>query len=198
MSREQIVRDALADAHISRMLDDVLRKEGGYNDIAEDRGGATNFGISLRYARGLGLRLDNDGDGDVDADDIRLVTPQQARILYVEDFYIAPRIHLLPYALRHFHMDFAINSGPGRAIIELQETLNNLRLGAILVADGRIGPRTLAVLNSAVQRLGLEAVLRACVANRLSYVEGIVARDPSQAKFLRGWRNRIESFLPKP
>lgn len=204
MSREQIVRDALLDPRISRMLDDIIRKEGGFNDIKEDRGGATNFGISLRYARGLGLRLDNDGDGDVDADDIRLVTEQQARVLYVEDFFLTPRLHLLPWGLQAFHFDFAVNSGTGRAIIELQDTLNALREDSVildsnapLIADGRIGPRTLAAVNSAVQALGLDGFMHRLVDNRIAYVRGIVHRDPSQSKFLRGWINRIESFRPK-
>ena len=173
---------------------------GGRLGVRRGLGCGPGLGLGLRRCLrgGLGLRLDNDRDGDVDAMDIRLVTEQQARILYVEDFYIEPRIHLLPYALRHFHMDFAINSGPGRAIIELQETINNLRLGASpLVPDGRIGPRTIAALNSAVQQHGLDHVLTALVNNRLYYVRGIVQRDPTQAKFLRGWINRIETFRPK-
>ena len=27
----------------------VIQMEGGYNDIKEDRGGATNYGISLNF-----------------------------------------------------------------------------------------------------------------------------------------------------
>ena len=197
MSREQDVRDALAEPFVQKMLDEVLRKEGGYNDIKEDRGGATNFGISLRYARGLGLRLDNDGDGDVDADDILLVTEQQARVLYVEDFYVGPRYHRLPYALRPFMVDFAINSGAARASIELQDVLNARGSQPPLVADGVIGPATLRAVDRVLQRTGQSALLHALVQNRVDYVLSIIARDPSQAKFRKGWITRIESFRPK-
>ena len=63
---------------IDEIIDDIIQREGGYNDIKEDKGGATNFGISLRYASGIGLDLDN--DGDVDKDDIRIVSIETIRM----------------------------------------------------------------------------------------------------------------------
>lgn len=79
-------------------IDAILRREGVWSDDPADRGGPTRHGISLRYARRIGL--DRDGDGDTDADDIRLVTEAEARRLYREDFYRQPGIDGLPAETR--------------------------------------------------------------------------------------------------
>jgi lysozyme family protein len=39
---------------IESLIDDVLAREGGYVDHPDDRGGATNFGITERVARASG------------------------------------------------------------------------------------------------------------------------------------------------
>ena len=71
--------------HFDDALAHVLGNEGGYNDIDNDKGGATNFGISLRF-----LQLadeDLDGNGHVDVNDIRNITRLQAEVLYREYFW---------------------------------------------------------------------------------------------------------------
>ena len=64
-------------------VEKVLKHEGGYVDHANDPGGATNYGISLRFVKqSTGIDLDVDGDGDIDADDIKAMTPEQAKEIY--------------------------------------------------------------------------------------------------------------------
>ncbi|UCD23789.1 MAG: hypothetical protein JSW51_12245, partial [Gemmatimonadota bacterium] len=46
----------------------VLHHEGGFVNNPNDPGGATDFGVSLRFLRSVGE--DIDGDGDIDIDDI--------------------------------------------------------------------------------------------------------------------------------
>jgi lysozyme family protein len=191
--------EALANPHIREMINAIIRKEGGYNDHKEDRGGATNLGISLRYARGLGLRMDLDRDGDVDSADIMLVDHHIASCLYAEDFYAAPRFHLLPKLVQPFMFDFAVNSGPGRAVIEMQEMLNDEQVGSAwpkLIADGRIGPMTVKAVLAAMERYGDKGLLTRLCNARQKWCDEIVQRDTSQQKFANGWRNRINSFRP--
>jgi lysozyme family protein len=196
------VEEALRQPAIAKMLDAILAKEGGKVDHKDDKGGATNLGVSLRYARGIGLDLDQ--DGDTDAEDIWQVTLDVARRLYVVDFYITPRFHLLPVSLQPFMFDFGVNSGAGRAVIEMQKTLNTLRRYKVslglergewpeLVMDGRIGRQTLASVQQGEMFTDGRLVNRLCDA-RQQYVASLVSRDPKQGAFLVGWTRRIDSF----
>ena len=182
---------------VDEIIDDILQKEGGYVDHADDKGGATNHGLSLRYMAGIGLDLD--GDGDIDKDDVKLVAPDVARTYYRRDFYSRPRLDLLPVELQAQMFDFAVNSGPGRAIITLQEVLNAIRdiasdIGSTpLKPDGAIGPKTRGAAARAHMALG-PYLTNAISEAREGYMRAIVDRDPSQGVFLNGWVSRARSF----
>lgn len=182
---------------VDEMIDDILKHEGGYVDHKSDKGGATNHGISLRYAKGIGLDLD--GDGDTDKDDIRLVTPEVARKLYKEDFLYTPRIDILPDYLEPQMFDMAVNHGPPRAITMLQRSLNMLRsIAGVELApledDGVMGKRTRLMAEAVTEKLGKSVVNNKLVDMRVSFFEAIVRRDPSQKAFIKGWLRRAESF----
>ncbi|WP_283393184.1 glycoside hydrolase family 108 protein [Photobacterium phosphoreum] len=174
---------------IEAMLDDVLRKEGGYVDDPADAGGATNRGISLRYAKGVGLDLD--GDGDTDKDDIRLVTVEDAKRLYREDFYTGPRIDTLPVAIQPVLFDYAVNSGPPRALMAMQRVLNLADFPCDV--DGVIGPQTRKQADVASEAMGGYLVNAICD-YRQRFYDRIVERNPSQQRFLKGWTRRCDSF----
>jgi len=179
---------------VQEQIDDIIRREGGFNDHKEDKGGATNLGISLRYLKGVGLlRGDLDHDGDIDKDDIRLVSPPVAAQLYLEDFFLGPRINRLPELLHPLMFDMAVNHGPPRALILLQKTLRKL-LGRFMVADGVIGPQTRIAAEEALTKLGFRTVQNALVDTRIAFYNAIVREDPTQYKFIDGWLNRAEEF----
>ena len=48
---------------IRQMAVEIVVHEGGLSKNKNDRGGITNFGVSLRYARGKGLVMDLNHDG---------------------------------------------------------------------------------------------------------------------------------------
>ena len=176
---------------IDRIIDDVLKAEGGFVDDPTDAGGATNYGISLRYAKGIGLDLD--GDGDTDRDDIVLVTPETARKLYLHDFYYEPRLDKLPPELQPQMVDFAVNCGAPKAIEALQRTLNR-RFGCDLIEDGRMGPSTRVAAERSCADFGWVRVNNDLVDARVLYYRAIVNTKPAQAKFLAGWTKRAEEF----
>lgn len=159
----------------------VLAHEGGFVNHPNDPGGATNLGISLRYAKTRGLLFDLDGDGDVDADDMREVTLETAAPAYFTDFWQAARCDKLPPGVSHAVFDGAVNSGPGRAARWLQEAV-----GATV--DGSIGPQTLAAVEASVAEVGLEVVSDRVNSIRMSYLQ----RLPTWSSFGRGWRARVE------
>lgn len=179
-------------ARLEAIADEILRIEGGFVNHPADPGGATNHGISLRYARSKGLQFDLDRDGDVDEHDIRLVTPEIARGAFFEDFFYGPKIHTLPEPLHAQMFDYAVNSGPGQAIKSLQHALN--RLGYRLATDGRIGLMTQQATLSAVTRFGVAAVNNALVEERQAFLRDLVRRKPEKRVFHVGWQKRAASF----
>lgn len=66
-------------------LNFTLRWEGKYVNHPNDPGKATNFGVSLPYAQRVGI--DKDKDGDTDANDIKLLTIEDAVALYKRDYW---------------------------------------------------------------------------------------------------------------
>jgi lysozyme family protein len=95
-----------------------------------------------------------------------------------------------PDRLHQKLFDTAVNAGHSRAVKLLQQALNDAG-GARLAADGRIGPKTRA----AICGLDENAVLRKYAERQAAFYRGIVARKPSQAKFLKGWLRRA-AWLP--
>ena len=156
-------------------MDFVFLREGGWVDHPADPGGATNHGISLRFAVGLGRLLDMDGDGDVDRDDIRMITREVAAGIYRDEFWRLVRADELPPAVAIATTDAAVNCGPARAVRWLQ--------GAVGArADGQIGPRTLASVAAASPRQVLEEI----VARRMMHH----ATLPTFRTFGLGWMRR--------
>lgn len=180
---------------VDDLVADILEREGGYVDHPNDKGGATKHGISLRYILGLGLDLDE--DGDTDKDDIALVTPEEAAVMYKADFFYGPRIHLLPECLHAQLFDISVNSGGYRAIKLLQRALNGAQLPVIVVpleVDGRMGPKTRREAEAFVHSLGGKAVNNLVVWERTQFYKAIVASNPSQNVFLKGWLRRAQEF----
>jgi lysozyme family protein len=178
--------DANADARFAECVAIVLKHEGGFVDHPADPGGATNHGISLRYARTRGRLFDLDGDGDVDRDDILLVAPDKAAMVYRDWFWRDVKGDDLPAGVDLAAFDYAVNSGPGRAIRSLQRAV-----GA--APDGFIGPATLGAVRLA--RPNARAVLDAICDERLAFLR--VARNGKTGALLwptfgRGWQRRVD------
>ena len=160
------------------IIDDVLRREGGFVDHPADRGGATNFGVTratLAAWRGK----------PVTVDDVRALTQAEARAIYLAQYVTRPGFsHIRDATLRGVVVDAGVHHGPVRAARWLQAAVG-------VTEDGVVGPRTLAAVNAA----DAEEVIDKVVAYRLRFIAGIVARDTSQAVFLVGWVTRATEPL---
>ncbi len=166
----------------------IFDAEGGLARQVNDRGGDTNYGISLKYLRNVGDR-DGDGyadgdldrDGDVDGEDIRIMTREEALWFYRRDFWDAANCGAFPPAIALTLFDARVNHRPRTAVRLVQHGLK-------VTPDGVIGPVTLA----AARRVGSN---RRYLVRHLGYraqlYSEIVAADSSQATFLRGWFNRL-------
>ena len=82
--------------------------------------------------------------------------------------------------------DFAVNGGPGTAVMTLQRAVN--ALGGNLTVDGGWGPNTLAAANAADQAALEQAFINA----RVAHYQQIAANNPSDAQYLNGWTARAQ------
>jgi lysozyme family protein len=170
---------------VDHMIDDVIRREGGFVDHPRDRGGPTNFGITqATLSRHLGR--------PASADDVRRLSRAVASEVYRRDYFEAPRLDRLPARAQPFVFDAAVNHGPRRAIRFVQQVCDAAGFGPLAI-DGVCGPRTAQAAGEADRVMG-DWLLAALVEERRNFYLALVQRDPGQRVFLRGWLNRLAEF----
>lgn len=170
-------------------VDILLKHEGGYSNLAADAGGATNYGVSLRFLKAEGLLGDFDGDGDVDIEDIINMTKEDAMNVYKTcwwDKYKYGTINDQTIATKVF--DLSVNMGASRAHKLLQQALNKA-FGLRLTVDGVLGPASFRVLNG-IEDDDEQLLLTAYCDEAWGFYQAIIAAKPSQKVFARGWKNR--------
>jgi lysozyme family protein len=148
----------------------VLEAEGGFVEAPGDPGGATKFGIT---AATLSAWRDRPCAGP----EVRALTRVEAAAIYRARYWDVLRCGALTPGLDLMVFDCAVNSGPKRSALILQQALE-------VVADGVIGPVTLG----AAARCNKRDTIDALAASRLA----ICRRLPTFAAFGRGWERRIE------
>lgn len=188
----------------SRALSNLLKTEGGFVDDPHDRGGATKYGISLRFLLVEGridtnrdgfADFDLDMDGDIDGADVRKLTTEQAGALYWRCFWLPVRAEDFARPLGEALFDQAVNGGLLGARKLLQKAINacsaKMPGGKIapLAVDGKIGPATIETYQRVLTwpALGMPSLIGAYRAAAAARYRAIVDADPSQRKFLAGW-----------
>ena len=156
---------------LSDIITDVIRREGKPTNDPVDRGGRTQYGISEAAHPAAWA------DGKVDE--------AEARAIYLRKYVRGPGFGQLPSGtLQAQLVDFGVTSGPHLAITFLQRILG-------VHVDGVLGPETLAAL---VAR-DLRAVNNLLVGERIKLIGRLVAKKPTQVKYLNGWLTRALEFL---
>ena len=165
----------------------VLKHEGGLTNDKYDRGGITNFGISLRFLKSIN---ENFFEGEtINSDYVKSLTKGQAIEIYRRfwwDKYHYEAINDLDIAKKIF--DTAVNMGPGGAHIIAQKTLNFLDIPVVI--DGILGPKTLYALNKVSIEGRKESYLRAFRTLQKNYYLLLIERNKNLYKFRRGWISR--------
>ena len=176
--------DAAGLPGVQQMVHDILRREGGYCNHPNDRGGPTKFGITLRT-------LANWRRCGVDADDVRNLSAGEAEQIYLANYFRGPGIDRLPERLQPLMFDMSINHGPATAVKLLQQTLCDS--GYHCQVDGGIGNETVECARHADQAMGGQLVNR-LVDRRVALYRSIAQGDASQRVFLAGWMKRAHEF----
>jgi lysozyme family protein len=179
-------------------LEYTLREEGGWSNVKGDKGGATNWGITIgvflscgKDSDVLGFPADLDGDDDVDADDLKLLTKEQAKEIYRLKYDQMDKLGECDPRIKIKHFDIGVNCGTHTANKILQRAINRV-FGPYLDVDGQIGMKSVRGISGC----NPDALLTGLCAEQLAHYEAIVEHDPTQAKFLgtedkpKGWRNR--------
>lgn len=155
-------------------------KLSGYADDPDDAGGATMCGVTLEtyksYCRKRGYPVPT-------ALRLRNITFDQwvdiLRTMYW-DRWKADQINVQPIA--NILVDWVWASG------SYGITIPQKILG--VEQDGIVGKITIGAVNSAPA----EKLFNEIHGARIAFVDGIVWRNPSQKKFIRGWKRRINSI----
>lgn len=156
--------------NLENALGRVLAHEGGYVNHPADPGGATNRGVTQRvydaYRERKGLARRS----------VRAITPDEVSEIYKRQYWDAVSADELPLGLDYAVFDYAVNSGPRRAIQDLQRELK-------VTADGIIGQITMRAIQSEDV---FDLIERLC-ARRLRFLKGL----KTWRHFGKGWSNRV-------
>ncbi|HEY3526382.1 MAG TPA: glycosyl hydrolase 108 family protein [Nitrososphaeraceae archaeon] len=169
----------------------LLSQEGSYVCNEDDPGGATKYGVSLRYLRNQKLlNGDIDDDGDIDENDIKLLTYADVEKLYRIEFWDKNNLSRVK-SQRIANMIFCncVNMGPVRAIKILQKSLNIVN-NSNLKEDGILGEETIDIINDTTESALLATYKDRC---RLFYML-IAAKNKKLQQFLRGWIRRVNTY----
>ena len=172
-------------ADFAKAYKHTARWEGGWVKDGADRGAETYAGISRRWHpdwEGWHIvdKYKNKKHGQVvDSAVLRVMV---RRFYYSQYWSKMWGDDITSQAVAGFIFDWFVNSG----VYAIQAT----QRAAGAKDDGIVGKLTVKAINGKEPK----ALLAKLKAARLSFVERIAESDPSQARFLKGWRNRINSF----
>ncbi|MDB5614089.1 MAG: hypothetical protein JWQ22_1742 [Devosia sp.] len=154
-------------------LDAVLLHEGGYVNHPADPGGATNLGITHKT---LARWRQVSPWWALPKSEVQALQRVEAARIYRSSYWDRIQGGQLPPGIDLALFDFAVNSGPDRAIRMLQAELD-------VAVDGQIGPLTL----DAIGRRAAGGLINAFCDRRLAFLN----RVSTFATFGKGWTNRV-------
>ncbi len=148
-----------------RAFEILIGHEGGHVWDPMDPGGETKFGLSQRAYPEL---------------NISTLTLEDARGVYLNDYWNAVRAEALPAPVRFSVFDAAVNSGNRQATLWLQRA-------AGVIDDGVIGPKT---ISAAHEKDPYELLCKFC-GQRLKHFTDL----KTWQRFGRGWTRRVAENL---
>jgi lysozyme family protein len=155
----------------------ILKKEGGYVNRRTDKGGPTNKGVTITTFRSY-------YGANATVEQLKKITDEQWLYIFQKGYWFPFKgDYISNQSIANICVDWAWISGTKTAIKQVQTILG-------VTADGIVGNITLNAINSANQKELFDKIFNA----RIRFVNNIVRRDPTQAEYINGWINRINSI----
>jgi lysozyme family protein len=174
----------------------TMANEGGYSNNPNDRGGETYAGIASNFwPKWQGWPIVHQIIAQKPASlnsALRANTQLQS---FVQSFYKTNFWDVLSLDLLNLQQsanqlfDTGVNMGSGVAAKFLQEAVNAVKPNTLIV-DGQVGHQTIAAANSFTDE---DLYNQICILRKNRYL-AIIAANPSQAVFEKGWLSRITPF----
>lgn len=167
-------------ADINKLIPFIFKWEGGWSNHKNDKGGATNMGVTIATWKRHGY--DKNRDGVIDAKDLKLITREDAvRILRIYwNKWKADQIN--NQSIANILVDWVWGSGANG--IKIPQRILGVK------QDGIVGPKTIEAVNKYEQKTLFDKIHKA----REQYFRDICRRDSTQYVFLNGWLNRLNNF----
>lgn len=167
---------------VEKLAPFVLEHEGGFVNDPLDRGGATNKGVTIAVWKAQGY--DKDGDGDIDVADLKLITEADAIMIMKKNYWDRWKADQIKnQAIANTLVDWVWGSGAWG--IKIPQRILGVK------DDGVVGIKTLEAINKQNPNKFLEKLYLA----RFNFLDGIVASNPSQKRFIKGWKNRMNDLI---
>jgi lysozyme family protein len=152
-------------------LELVLKHEGGFVNHPKDPGGMTNLGVTKKvWEDWIGHEVDEKA--------MRALTPAIVAPMYEMKYWRTSYCEKLPRGLDLLVFSMAVNAGSGRSVKLLQDAIG-------VVADGVIGPNTMARINEA----NVETLIDSFSEARRQFYRGL----KTFPVFGKGWLSRTDS-----
>ena len=168
---------------IEKLAPIVAKWEGGYVNDPVDKGGATNMGVTVGAWKLLGY--DKNGDGIINNADMKLLSKDDFKFVLRKYWDKWQADQIKNQSIANILVDWYWGSGKWGIVIP-QRILG-------LTQDGVVGPKTLAKINEEIEK-DSEALFDKIFAARVKFLDDIVKNNPSQKRFIKGWKNRLNDF----
>lgn len=165
--------------NLSIILPWVLVHEGLYVNDPKDPGGATMRGITQRVYDGFRARQ------GLPLRSVKHITDQELQMIYRLQYWDVVQGDRLPAGLDYAVFDYAVHSGPGKAVKDLQRELG-------VKADGVMGQVTLAAAKAIEAAGKIADLIRRLCARRTAFLQKL----KTFPRFGRGWTRRVEGDQP--
>lgn len=173
----------------NKIINEIIRVEGGYVDDPSDSGGETNFGITVAVARANGYNG-------------RMIDmPRQVAFdIYAFKYWDKVKgddLALISHDLAEEVVDTGVNMGTGRASKFLQRALNAMNkrgtLYCDIAADGQVGGQTITALKQYAKRRDVKTLVKMLNCMQGAFYINLAERREKDERFINGWfKNRVK------